>query len=81
MTSDLKAGALPIEARRVLDRQGIPREVELLDSRNLELKAKSQGIAALLDCVRSQRVRPATIDKNPALLPTMMFFALRSSRK
>ena len=78
---DVQSPLLPLETRLVLDRHGAAREVELLDARNLDEKAHSNGIATLLDCLRSQKVRPATIDKSPGQLAMMTYFRWRNDHK
>jgi hypothetical protein len=65
---DTNSPITPMVYREILDRHGVPQEMELLDARNLEDKAHSRGIATLFDCERRQKMRPATIDKSPAQL-------------
>jgi hypothetical protein len=78
---DLDIPILPLVIRQILDRHGVPREVELLDARNLEVKAKSRCVASMLDCMRKMKVRPATIDKSPAELPMTVTPILQFSHK
>ncbi len=78
---DVQSPMLPLAIREIIDRHGTMREVELLDSRNLEAKAHSNGVASLLDCLRSQKVRPATIDRSPAQLAWFAFFRMRDAHR
>ena len=78
---DLDIPILPLVIRQILDRHGVPQEVELLDARNLEVKAKSRCVASMLDCMRKMKVSPATIDKSPAELPMTIVPRLQFSHK
>jgi hypothetical protein len=64
---------LPLGVRQIIDRSGVKREVEVLDSRNLEAKLHSQSLANFLDCVRKRKRVPAMIDKSPALFPLLIY--------
>jgi hypothetical protein len=72
---------LPLVTRLIIDRHGVAQEVELLDARNLQVQANSKVIAGLLDCSRRMKVRPATIDKDPAELAQNPLHILRFSHK
>jgi hypothetical protein len=78
---DGKLPLLPVEVWGVLDRHGSVREVELLDSRNLEASTHSKNVANSLDCIRAQKVHPATIDKSPGQLASLFFENSRFSHK
>jgi hypothetical protein len=70
---DLDIPMLPLVTREIIDRHGVIQEVELLDARKLDVKAKSRGVANILDCRRKMKVQPATIDKSPAEFPRRVF--------
>jgi hypothetical protein len=65
---------LPLGIRRIIDRRGATQEVEILDSRNLAVKARSDTAAFILDCYRRKKRDTATIDKSPAQLPMLLYF-------
>ena len=66
--SNLDSSLFPLYIRLIIDRHGVVHDVELLDSQNLDAKTLSNGLTYHLDCLRSRKMQPATIDSSPAEL-------------
>jgi hypothetical protein len=51
--------------REIIDRHGVIREFEVLDSEDMNATTHSATVATLTDCYRHHRLHPATFDANP----------------